>query len=463
MILVLITLVVYYQPISRTFNLQPIILILASFIFYAVNRPVLLLLLLSSIAINILVSYKIAASPDKYRKWITGLGVAANLSLLAFFKYSPLIGKTFFTPSDSIGEFLLTIPLPIGVSFFTFISITLLVDTFRETDGRGKGKLVASTMSGHIVNATLMISFFPQILAGPIVKAREFIPQIQPKRMETIDIEYCFKTLLLGYFFKMVLADNLKDLTFWIAFPYFQAQSGITLLFLLFGYSLQLFADFAGYSLIAIGVAALFGYKLPQNFNYPYISKSFSEFWTRWHMSLSGFLKEYLYFPLGGNRKGNKRTYLNLMIVMVLGGFWHGAAWSYAVWGAFHGLLLVVERYLRQRFTLPDHPLIKALQIIVVFSLVTFAWLLFKLPDFRQAIDFIKAIFKNLGLPPNSHLMLHITLYALPLIFYHLFYLVRSRVSHTTVSRLDPILYGTLFFLILTNSGSPTDFIYFQF
>ncbi len=463
LILVFATFFVYYLPLTRDFNLQPLVLILASFLFYAASSPILLLLLLSSIVINIMVSYGIATLPSSNRKCITGLGVTANLSLLAFFKYSPLIGETFFPPADSIGAFLLLIPLPIGISFFTFEAITLLVDTFRETESRRNGRLVSSSFFHHIINTSLLISFFPQLLAGPIVKAREFIPQIRPKTKADIDFIHCFKVLLLGYFLKMVIADNLKDQTFWIAFPYFQAQSTITLLFMLFGYSIQIFSDFAGYSLIAIGIAGLFGYQLPQNFHYPYISRSFSEFWTRWHMSLSSFLKDYLYIPLGGNRKGHNRTYLNLMIVMVLGGFWHGAAWSYAVWGAFHGLLLVVERYFRHKFTLPDHPLIRLLQMIVVFCLVTFAWLLFKLPDIRQALGFVNALFLNFRLQPNLYLMLYITLYSLPVVFYNLLYLYRNKIQQTTLSRLEPLCYGSLFFLILTNSGSPNKFIYFQF
>jgi alginate O-acetyltransferase complex protein AlgI len=143
----------------------------------------------------------------------------------------------------------------------------------------------------------------------------------------------------------MVIADNLKDYTFWISFPYYQGFGTLTNLTLLFGYSIQIFADFAGYSLIAIGFAAALGYKIPDNFDFPYISRSLSEFWRRWHISLSTWLRDYLYFPLGGNRKGKIRTYVNLMTVMTLGGLWHGAAWSYAVWGIYHGFGLAVERF----------------------------------------------------------------------------------------------------------------------
>ena len=157
---------------------------------------------------------------------------------------------------------------------------------------------------------------------------------------------------MAGYFLKLVVADNLKDFTAYLVYPGLMTLSSFTLLSMLIGYSFQIFADFAGYSLIALGLASLFGYRLMQNFNYPYISNTFSEFWKRWHISLSTFLKEYLYFPLGGSRKGRLRTYINLTITMVLGGLWHGAAWSYAVWGAFHGFALALERLINDKYKL---------------------------------------------------------------------------------------------------------------
>ena len=189
---------------------------------------------------------------------------------------------------------------------------------------------------------------------------------------------------------------SLKDQTFSIVYPYFEGQSSLTLIVMLFGYSIQIFADFAGCSLIAIGVARLFGYKLKENFNFPYISSSFAEFWRRWHISLSSFLKEYLYIPLGGNKKGRLRTYINLMTTMVLGGLWHGGAWSYAIWGAFHGVLLVIERVFKKSDNSKNYQFIYYIKTIFVFSCITFAWLLFKLPDINHVIHYLISIKNNL-------------------------------------------------------------------
>lgn len=210
-----------------------------------------------------------------------------------------------------------------------------MLDVFREKKSNSK-RIVPASLREHAGRTILFISFFPHLIAGPILKANDFYPQISHKKFNQINWERSFKTLVLGYFFKMVVADNLMDFTSSIIYP--EYQSSLTLLAMLFGYSFQIFADFAGYSLIAIGLAKLFGYNLMENFNFPYISSSFKEFWKRWHISLSTFLMEYLYFPLGGNRKGKVRTYINIMTTMILGGLWHGAAWSLPYGVAFTGL-----------------------------------------------------------------------------------------------------------------------------
>jgi alginate O-acetyltransferase complex protein AlgI len=190
------------------------------------------------------------------------LFISANLGILAFYKYSPLFAKTFFLPGNSIGEFLISIPLPIGISFFTFQGISLVVDTFKsDTVEEFKG-MVDKKKHKHGINTFLFISFFPQLVAGPIVKAHDFMPQIKEKYYKDIDWEFCFRASVTGFFLKMVIADNLQDQTFWIAYPYFEGLPSSVLIAMLFGYSMQIFADFAGYSLIAIGIAGLFGYRL---------------------------------------------------------------------------------------------------------------------------------------------------------------------------------------------------------
>jgi alginate O-acetyltransferase complex protein AlgI len=234
---------------------------------------------------------------------------------------------------------------------------------------------------------------------------------------------------------------------------------------MLFGYSCQIFADFAGYSLIAIGLAKLFGYNFKDNFNFPYISTSFKEFWKRWHISLSSFLMEYLYFPLGGNRKGKFRTYINLMIVMFLGGLWHGAAWSYAIWGSFHGFALAIERFAKDKIKIKIQPsrIFKIFKVFLIFGFVTLAWLLFKLPDFHHVIEYFKCIFNNLRAKNDFKIIIYIMLYSSPVLLYHLIYLLKEKPVYNKFRRFEYLLYGMMIFLIIVNSGSSGAFIYFQF
>lgn len=462
-IFLIIVWLLYYLPWIRKW--QVLLLVAASFIFYAWENPWYLLLLLFSAGINIFFSYRVVhTNVLSLRKRYAVAGVALNLLILAFFKYSSLLSKSFFNPASDMGAFLLNIPLPIGISFFSFEGISLVVDVYKEKKNHELKSIVPASILKHGQNVLLFITFFPHLIAGPILKAHDYIPQINEKSIRQINWEYCFRHLVIGFFLKMVIADNLKDYTFWLQYPYFEGHSSFVLCMLLFGYSMQIFADFAGYSLIALGLAGLFGYRLEENFNFPYISQSFSEFWRRWHISLSSFLKEYLYIPLGGNRKGNVRTYLNLMITMFLGGLWHGAAWSYALWGSFHGAALAAERFLQVGVKLPDWKIIRALRMLLVFSFVSFAWLFFKLPEFKDVVLYVKAFFINTQEPTDSTLVFYILLYSAPVVLFHLLYLGRnSGWYYLAVKKPAYIWYGLLLFLLLTNSGSSGSFIYFQF
>lgn len=460
-VLITITFTLYYLP--PLVHYQRLLLLISSLFFYSWSAPYLLLLLLLSIGVNAVSSFYIANGNQSHRLRWASFGVITNLSILIFFKYSGLLYKTFWsnpTQTDSLGHFLLTLPLPIGISFYTFQGISVVVDTYRQSKQNKQLFQIEHNFKSHLFTIAFFKSFFPQLVSGPIVKAHEFLPQISLKRFSSIPWEAAFRALVTGYFLKMVIADQLKDQTFWITPSFFDNCSTLTLLMLIFGYSMQIFADFAGYSLIAIGTARLFGYELPQNFRYPYLSKSFSEFWTRWHISLSSFLREYLYFPLGGNQLGKFRTYLNLFLVMLLGGIWHGAAWSYAVWGVWHGGLLVVERLIGQNSPSENEPIyLKALRSGTVFSFVTLGWLLFRLPHFEDAIDFIKCLFSNHHLPHNKMIIFNVFIFSIPVVGHHFVSLIKSKMSPFVTA----ILYGIMIFLILTNSGAPGEFIYFQF
>ncbi len=303
-------------------RLQILLLFASSLVFYAFDKPWLVLLLLFSILLNCIISKKIilsSALENKRQKFLL-IGIISNLLLIAFFKYAYLI-VDMLAPDGSLLEIkqqLANIPLPIGISFYTFQAITLIVDLHRkgvigvkhlhDLFNAGKDK-------EGLANIGFYIAFFPQLVAGPIVKAHDFIQQIKTKTFLQINWSVACNNIIAGYFFKMVVADNLKGVTYLLNSASMSRLGKLDLIVLLYGHSFQIFADFAGYSLIAIGLGALFGYRFPVNFNFPYISSSITEFWRRWHISLSSFLKEYLYIPLGGNRKGKARTYTNLFIL----------------------------------------------------------------------------------------------------------------------------------------------------
>jgi alginate O-acetyltransferase complex protein AlgI len=480
-----ITFCLYYLPPLRRHQVG--VLLISSFIFYAWSAPWLLLLLIGSILINSLASYRVAYADSRQAQigWATA-GVVVNLAILVLFKYGALTTNLFLqamgaaeTPADGVVALLLHIPLPIGISFYTFEGISLLVDTLRQerdvAAGRPRqGWQIEPRFSAHVERTAFFVAFFPHLIAGPVLKAKSFFPQIAPKQLGEINWSAALHALLVGYFLKVFVADNLHDYTFWLAFPYFQTQSAITNLTLLYGYSIQIFADFAGYSLIAIGLAALLGYELMENFNFPYISRSIAEFWRRWHISLSTWLRDYLYVPLGGNRKGEARTYLNLMIVMTLGGLWHGSAWSYAVWGIYHGVGLAVERLLRldrphdpQPGDRPARTAVALLRVLGTFAFVSVGWVFFKLPDFEQALGFFATLWGNARGAANLGLIVPILIYSLPAVLYHLPHLPIPRRARPQAAA-PPAWrvygqYALMLLLLLLNPGSSEAFIYFQF
>lgn len=461
LILLSINFTLYYLPFFR--NFQILLIIIASFIFYGYSQPWLLTLFMLNVLVCAYTSYRVSITDDHAAKktWAT-LGVVLTLSILAFFKYNRLLFDTFQLDSkNGIGAFLITIPLPIGISFYTFQGVSLVVDVYREKDQKFK-PLVIENFWSHLYRTTFFKSFFPQLIAGPIVKAHDFFYQIGHKSLKNVAWRSALEHLIIGYFLKCVVADNLKDHTFWIAYPYFQAISSVNLLAMLFGYSMQIFADFAGYSYIAVGSAKLFGYEFFENFNWPYISTSFSEFWRRWHISLSSFLKEYLYIPMGGNRRGSFRTYQNLFVTMFLGGLWHGAAWSYAVWGSVHGLALAIERLSSERLNKLTAFLGNGLQTFLawftVFSVVSIAWLFFKLTHFKNVLEYFSCIFSNGDVAIQKQQLLLIAIYSFPVMFFH-WLAKRSK----NLGNWSLILYALMLFFIIVNRGGAGEFIYFQF
>jgi len=438
--------VTYYLPLVRSFQVQW--LVLASLAFYGYGQPELLPLL----AVAVLGTYLFLILAMRDRSVWLPVGIVFNLLLLAFFKYKFL----FVDPASSSGvgvasiDFVLRLPLPIGISFFVFHNISLLVDLTRR-----------KASPPALGDVFLYIIFFPQLVSGPITRAEMFMPQIEPKSFADIRFVEAAKWILTGFFFKLYVANNLNEMTAHMAFPLFETLQTQDRWLLVVLYSYQIYADFFGYSSIALGLALLFGYRLPLNFNLPYVAASFSDFWTRWHMSLSAWLRTYLYIPLGGNRSGLGRTYLNLMIVMGLGGLWHGAGLSYLAWGILHGLLLVMERAITPRANLADSTLFRWIKSGIVFFCVTMLWVLFKLPNFDQALEYLWGMFVPSTTPNPTKLFYNLALlYSLPVILQHLL----PRPSWGPLQRrAEPYLYGAMAALTYLEAGPETSFIYFQF
>jgi alginate O-acetyltransferase complex protein AlgI len=487
------------------------LLTVASYVFYAWHTPWLVVILAFSTWINAYVTLRLVrpgASDSERRHWVT-LAVVMNLLVLVFFKYASLLVGTLFPRSwwSHWGFDLTQIPLPVGISFFTFQGISLVVDVdrkpevvlgqpgvgswvpaVREKDEIGKQPATdvcdkhtpiasqPSKPSTLFFKVAFFKAFFPQLIAGPIVKAREFIHQIGPKSLTSVDWHDAVRKLILGFFLKMVVADNLREATAWLHYPEFVGKPASVLILMLYGFSFQIFADFAGYSLIAMGLARLFGYQLPINFNFPYTSGSITEFWRRWHISLSTWLREYLYIPLGGNRRGHLRTYVNLIVVMLLGGLWHGASWSFMVWGGAHGICLALERLFGVKGeAIRQHPhgvmgmVISGIRIFLIFNIVSFLWLLFQLTDIRQVGAYLHELLKfQSGSSPQITFI--VLFFGLPIILYHFWGMIRERgwiplagQNKAMNQFIDNFIFGALLFLIIVNSGSSGSFIYFQF
>ena len=315
---------------------------------------------------------------------LASLGI--NLGLLCYFKYTNFFyqilaplwnGK--FQPLD--------IFLPVGISFFTFQSLSYTIDVYRR-------ELVPLN---RLLDYTFYVSFFPQLVAGPIVRARDFIPQIrQPLFVSSEMFGTGVFFIISGLFKKAVISDYISVNFVERIFDNPALYSGVENLFGVYGYALQIYCDFSGYSDMAIGFALLLGFRFPMNFNSPYKADSITDFWHRWHISLSTWLRDYLYISLGGNRKGKVRTYINLCLTMLLGGLWHGASWNFVIWGGFHGIALAAQKFWRNLLHKPKTAGSKGIRkffaVLVTFNFVCFCWIFFRNTTFEASVVMLKQI-----------------------------------------------------------------------
>ncbi len=323
------------------------------------------------------------------RKVLVVTSLCINLGLLVYFKYTNFFYEM-LAPLWGGGFHALDIFLPVGISFFTFQSLSYTLDVYR-----GDLKPLDS-----LLDYAFYISFFPQLVAGPIVRARDFIPQIRKPLFVSREMfgEGVF-FIVSGLFKKAVISDYISVNFVERIFDNPGLYSGLENLFGVYGYALQIYCDFSGYSDMAIGIALLLGFRFPINFNSPYKSDSVTDFWHRWHISLSTWLRDYLYISLGGNRRGKIRTYINLILTMLLGGLWHGASWNFIVWGGLHGAALAVHKYLRSLLKRPKHyhsaGVRRFFAVVLTFHFVCFCWIFFRNTTFEGSLTMIRQIFTS--------------------------------------------------------------------
>src|SRR3954449_12080971 len=357
-----------------------------SYVFYAAADPRFCLLLAGVTLANQLGAEGVlrAGENQRARKWIVAATVAFDLGVLAVFKYYGFFTGEVEAVLDDAGLGvpwpLVTIALPVGLSFFTFQAISYVVDVHRGLCEKAR-----------LIDFALYLSFFPHLVVGPIVRAREFLPQIAlPRDPRDVAVGSGVFLIALGLVKKVVIADFLArsvvDPVFAVPEAYHAGDAWLAI----YAYAAQIYCDFSGYTDIAIGLALLMGIVFPRNFNRPYRATSFQDFWRRWHMTLSRYLRDFLYIPLGGSRGGSLKTARNLMITMLLGGLWHGAAWGFVLWGGLHGLYLAAERILRDRFKAPP----TWVGWLIVLNLVVLAWIPFRAPDLGVAEAFFGRLFR---------------------------------------------------------------------
>ena len=375
------SLLAYYLSPRKVKNVT---LLVISYIFYSWGAPTLIIILFGSSIIDFMLA-KLFFKQNNiiYKKYLFFLAIAINICLLAYFKYA----NFFITEVSEVFKlfgfneiYWQKIALPIGISFFTFQKISYLADVYRNKVEPAK----------NLINYLLFVALFPQLIAGPIIRYHSINLQIE-NRLHSFDRFFSgFVRFAIGLGKKVILADSMgavSDNIFHLEAG--QLSTGYAWLGII-TYSLQIYFDFSGYSSMAIGLGRMFGFEFQENFNYPYISKNLTEFWRRWHISLSNFMKEYLYIPLGGNQVSVARNYLNLWIVFILSGLWHGASWNFIFWGVFHGLILSLDKMFWLKFS---SRFTSAFNLIFTYFIVLNSWVLFRSENFSIALSYFKKLY----------------------------------------------------------------------
>lgn len=453
-----VVLIIYH--LIPSLKLRNVLLIIVSLLFYAYGEPVYVMLMIVSTMLNYILGRLLGKSEQRFRRIILAFAVVCNLGMLAFFKYTDMIimtGNTIFRSEVKP----LQLPLPIGLSFFTFQAMSYVIDVYR-------GDVESQKSYGNVL---LYISFFPQLIAGPIVKYHDIQEQITNRISSWEEAARGFRRFMVGLGKKVLISNTMAvtaDAVFGVS------VDGLNICSAWIGalaYMMQIYFDFSGYSDMAIGLGHMFGFTFLENFNYPYISRNIREFWRRWHISLSTWFKEYLYIPLGGNRKGKIRTCINKVIVFFCTGLWHGANWTFVVWGIFHGAFLLLEE------VLPVRKLPRILGHIYAVLVVSCGFVIFRAETLRQGLGIIITMFAGWNFAEGQMVFVLEQLTPVFLLMFAVACIgcmpvgpyIRRLTSRMRISSvLRPVSYmGSVVLLILCMcnlaSGSYNPFIYFRF
>jgi len=442
------------------------LLIAASYLFYAAWNPFYVLLLWFSTIADWLLARRIDASTsDRARRWWLCGSLTINLSLLGYFKYGGLLLDAFVDLAHKVGISYSppasSIVLPVGISFYTFQTLSYTLDVYRR-------QLHART---SFADFCLFVGFFPQLIAGPIVRASYFLPQCeQPKRFSADSFGWGAALLVFGLFAKVAVADAVLAPAVDAVFANASEIGTLDAWVGVFAFSGQIFFDFSAYSLCAIGAALCLGFALPDNFRSPFAAIGFSDFWRRWHISLSTWLRDYLYISLGGSRRGRARVAVNLMITMLLGGLWHGASWMFVIWGALHGAYLVIEHLARAAFGSAfrvSSGLLRFGLALGTFAVVSVTWVFFRAPDMASAQALLRALFvKSAGtavLADQLPLVLVTLAALLAWQWMHRTITLEERFARWPLAGRAAAIAAALIGIVYGSGGDGHAFIYFQF
>ncbi len=455
-----------YILLRKNYKRQNHFLLAASYFFYGWWNWKFLALLLTSTVIDFFIGKALdSTSVEKRRKKLLLLSLAFSLLILGFFKYFNFFSESFSSLMNAFGfkadALTLKIILPIGISFYIFQTMSYTIDVYRR-------KLKASD---NFFDFALFVSLFPQLVAGPIERATNLLPQIQkPRIIRREQVYAAFFLIIWGYLKKVVIADNISLISDEI-FNNYMVFHGIDLFLGTAAFAIQIYCDFSAYSDIARGISKLMGFELMINFKLPYFALNPKDFWNRWHISLSTWLKDYLYIPLGGNRKGTKNTYANLFLTMAIGGLWHGAAWNFVLWGAFQGIILILYKHFEKgtEYLDPWHKknnylvVISKMALMMFFTL--FGWMIFRSTSLPEIIYFLKNITLSFS-DMTFHFIQIIGFYSLPLIIVQLIQHIKKDLLFVTklpISSVAVIYTVMLIWIITFSSRHPVEFIYFQF